>query len=255
MDESRYMNTHEIPGIEDLHSVVRDLHCEWQTIDFWWRGHPRKEYQLVPGARRNSCTRFEEEDLANRFIREAITRYPNCPTTTEVAEDPRWLFLMQHYRLKTRLLDWTESPLIASFFCVKDNQDKDGVVWALNPWILNQDQTTQKAILDVKKGLILTQSPFAEEQGLDIDKVIAVNTQQRDIRMFVQQSVFTMHGSKNPLEEYEGRDKFLRKYTIPASSKKNLWVSLQQFGVKDHYLFPDLDHLANELNRIFSSKT
>ena len=248
------MNIQEISGIEDLHSVVRSLHSEWKTIDVWWRGLPQTQYQLVPGARRNSCSRVQEEILANRFIREAIHRYPNCPTLTDVKDDPRWLFLMQHYRLKTRLLDWTESPLIASLFCVKDSQNMDGVIWALNPGLLNENLNYEKAILDVGKGLDLTQSPFTQPPEIDgdIDKIIAINTQQNDFRMFVQQSVFTMHGSSKPLEEYEGRQNFLRKYIIPAKSKHALWVSVQQLGIKESYLFPDLDHLSIELNRIFS---
>ena len=113
--------------------------------------------------------------------------------------------------------------------------------------------------MDVKKGLILTQSPFREQKSkqpdTDIEKVLAINTQQRDIRMLVQQSVFTMHGSNKALEEYEGAQHFLRKFTIPANSKLDFWVSLQQLGIKESYLFPDLEHLAIELNRIHSPNT
>jgi hypothetical protein len=250
------MNTTIISNIEELHLAVKSLHSEWQTIDFWWRGISEIQHKLVPGARRNSCTRVHEEALAHRFIRAAYTRYSNCPTSTEVAEDPRWLFLMQHYRLKTRLLDWTESPLIATLFSVQENHNIDGVLWALNPWILNDKQTNQKAILDVDKGRIITQAPFQKlfekQQNIDIDKVVAINTQQRDIRMLLQQSVFTMHGSIKPLEEYEDNDLFLKKYKIPAKSKLDFWTSVQQLGVRESYLFPDLDHLAIELNRLFS---
>ena len=253
------MDDIEIKDINDLHMVVDSLHKEWKTVDIWWRGVPEKHLGLVPGARRNSCTRLEEADLAHRFIRAAYTRYPNCPNSTEVWDDPRWLFLMQHYRLKTRLLDWTESPLIAALFSVKNNQNIDGVLWALNPWTLNESHSGQRAILDVKKALVLSQSPFravgAKSKDEDIDMVIAINTQQRDIRMFVQQSVFTMHGSSKPLEEYEGIAKFLKKITIRAELKLRLWASLQQLGIKESNLFPDLDHLAAELNRIFSPIT
>jgi len=256
VDESIQMKTTVISNIGDLHSAVRSLHLEWKTIDFWWRGISEIRHKLVPGARRNSCSRLHEQDLANRFIRAAYTRYPNCPSSTEIAEDPRWLFLMQHYRLKTRLLDWTESPLIGALFSVQRNYSEDGVLWALNPWVLNEKQANQKAILDVSKSRITTQAPFRKlfekQADEDIDKVIAINTQQRDIRMLVQQSTFTMHGSGKPLEEYDGAEEFLRKYTIPAGSKKEFWLSLQQLGIKESFLFPDLDHLAKELNSLFA---
>jgi hypothetical protein len=248
-----------ISDIPRLFEEVRALHDEWKTIDFWWRGISNIQHKLVPGARRNSCTRAHEEDLANRFIRAAYTRYPNCPNSTEVADDPKWLFLMQHYRLKTRLLDWTESPLIAAFFSAQKDSNEKGVLWALNPWILNKKQANQKAILDVDKSRIITQAPFRKlyekQTDQDIDKVVGINTQQRDIRMLVQQSVFTMHGSGKPLEEYEDGEEYLRKYTIPAEFKSKIWVSVQQLGVKESYLFPDLDHLSTELNRLHSPHT
>ena len=96
---------------------------------------------------------------------------------------------------------------------------------------------------------------FEKQPNVDIDKVIAINTQQRDIRMLVQQSVFTMHGSSKPLEEYDDAEKFLRKFTIPQKSKIEFWASVQQLGIKESYLFPDLDHLATELNRLHSPNT
>jgi hypothetical protein len=47
----------------------------------------------------------------------------------------QWLFLARHAGLPTRLLDWSESALIALYFALKEDNP---VIWMLNPLELNQ---------------------------------------------------------------------------------------------------------------------
>ena len=51
-----------------------------------------------------------------------------------------WLCLMQHYGLPTRLIDWSESPLVALYFAVRNefyHNEKDGFIYALDARRLN----------------------------------------------------------------------------------------------------------------------
>src|SRR5262245_51635045 len=96
----------------------------------WWRGQ-EQDWDLLPGVYRVG-KKYSEEFLTFNFIRRAQSRHVNCPIRDNY---PSWLFLMQHYGLPTRLLDWSVSPLIALFFAL-DNFDflkgSDAVLWGLD---------------------------------------------------------------------------------------------------------------------------
>ncbi len=43
-----------------------------------------------------------------------------------------WLMLMRHHGVPTRLVDFTESPIVALFFALEDKPSGDFAIWALN---------------------------------------------------------------------------------------------------------------------------
>lgn len=48
----------------------------------------------------------------------------------------------------------------------------------------------------------------------------------------------------------KGNDKYLTKYIVPKEAKDNLRRILFDQGIRESNLFPDLEHLANELKRM-----
>ena len=113
----------------------------------WWRGHAKSEWNVTPSIYHKGKAGVESY-MAVEFVRRGAVRVPNPPAANETAG---WLFLMQHYGLPTRLLDWSESALVALFFAVREREyhDSDGALWALAAIRLNSSQGLNASVYGV----------------------------------------------------------------------------------------------------------
>jgi hypothetical protein len=64
----------------------------------------------------------------------------------------------------------------------------------------------------------------------------------------MQQGRVTIHGSATPLEQWTNLSGHVEKFLIPAAAKPKLKSQLRGLGLTCATLFPDLEHLAQELN-------
>lgn len=159
---------------------------------------------------------------------------------------------MQHCGLPTRLLDWTFSPLTALFFAVRDKSadDEDAVVWGLLPTALNKFQVGVDGILGTGNNFIkpLLHNVWAAlSDRLEAPHILAINTQHVDVRQMVQASEFTIHGSESPISKLPNSEIFLISITLPKASKNAFRQTLNLFNLNESFLFPDLEHLAKQI--------
>lgn len=239
-----------INNIHDFLNGVIEVHKKFDTGDIWWRGEPSASdgWTLIPGVHRKKFTIQRERSFVVRFINRAHTRHERCPNLDDF---PGWLFLMQHHRLLTRLLDWTESPLIAAYFAVKDEPQKPGILWALHSIQLNASQDVEGLPFPGSKN---TESLFAAPFRVGVqsdEKTLAIPAVENDMRMLTQLSAFTIHGTATPLEDLPGNEKFLVRYEIPSASKAHFLTALEALAIGEANLFPDLDHLAAGIASIY----
>jgi hypothetical protein len=150
-----------------VHSIHEIIHAAVEaklafSSEIWWRGHARTEWSLRPGVHRVEATGMYEKNISVRFVQRSRARHPNCPPNGDF---PAWLFFMQHYGLPTRLLDWTESVLVASYFAVTEAGDDPGALWCLSPYHLNEKHVGVRRNLTPhhEKALPLFLPPFAND--------------------------------------------------------------------------------------------
>jgi hypothetical protein len=139
---SKAPTTHTIKSVSEYLEIVEQFTKEWFTAETswgpWFRGQSDATWALRPSIYRYSPVRRPIRAVEDEIRQEFMVRAPSLGL-----ERPQnsweWYFLMQHCGAPTRLLDWTESALIALFFAVKDRKtknDTDAAVWILEPWKL-----------------------------------------------------------------------------------------------------------------------
>lgn len=236
-----------IRTIASGHDLLTALEDAYDTCHrpLWWRGHAEADWKLIPKVFRDGENYVCERNIALSFMARAPSRYDRCPPRDQAF---RWLSLMQHYGVPTRLLDWTESPLVALWFATETHPDRDGCIWALNPERLHHETSGYPGVLVASH----------EQTIKHLDEVVNGTGPARiypspllpdeiDYRMLVQKSVFTIHGTAAPLDGLSGSQAFLQRFLIPADAKAQVNQFVEDLGIRRGHLFPDLHNLALDM--------
>jgi len=236
-----------LPNATDISTLARigNKVQEMAVRDVWWRGHACCDWQLVPHVFRNDKRAANEKNLMLRFITKAATRHEDCPDPSDGAG---WMFLMQHYGLPTRLLDWSESILVAAYFASTERLDQDGEIWSLLPYHLNNEQLGSPELpLPYSSHVRRFFEAAFGKATIDQDEAVAVVPLEADVRMLAQCGTYTIHSSNRPMDQLPHASKYLMRVPVPAKTKQSLAKELWNVGIRRSNLFPDLQNLAAEL--------
>lgn len=217
----------------------------------WYRGHSDKAWELCPLIFRNNPERGQkyEMNLIKKFKQDATLLVNTLPTNLY-----EWLFIMRHHGVPTRLLDWTESPLVGMYFTVNEdkNKDKDGVLWALSPLDLNKqggrehDPENLPSFGEDEEMRSYKPEQYSQEtksEMLPIAFIAPRNTQ----RMQSQLSVFTIyHRNKIAIDKIDDESHIWR-YIIPSSAKEKIKKELEALNFGKFQIFPELDQVGEKL--------
>ena len=208
----------------------------------WFRGHGDTEWQLVPSIAR-SGQHYSEMNLIKRFKQNAMMLVSPRP-----AEQIEWLFIMRHHGVPTRLLDWSESPLIGAYFTVYEKPEKDGFLWALLPRELNKEANIKDIPSFEEDEDLNSYDPdiFIRETTSRLQP-LAIIAPRNSTRMQAQLSVFTINHRDNTPIEKVGKKKHIWRYIIPKEHKATILRELELIGIGRFQLFPELQSIGKLL--------
>lgn len=234
----------------------------------WYRGTGDASYELLPSMYRHPSAKRPDEMIA--MERQLMTRFRQRSIpfhTRDLKDDWDALFFMQHYGVPTRLLDWTENPLIAMHFALMSAKRKStgsrtysrpAAVWLLDP--IGWNQLALKHLSydgqPLAPGDEVLKAYSSSVVGSSSTKFpVALYGAHNSSRIVAQQGVFTIFGAeRTPMEKVAWEKSSptpLTKIVIAPAAIEQMRKSLLNHGITESVVYPDLDGLARETKRHF----
>jgi hypothetical protein len=226
-----------VKSFSEYLDIILKLPPEQFTL---FRGQPIDKTLLPKIARYN----VPEVDRIEREMLEDFQRRSLHLIESQPGNSWDWLALAQHHGMATRLLDWSENPLIALWFSISTASEvwtEYSVVWGFN----------------VPSGDIINADESGDPFAVGATKVFKPNHIVK--RISAQFAWFTLHKQneekkflafeKNP--EYAKR---LFKIVVQKSCFAECRKRLHNFGINSAMMYPDVDGLAKHVEWLFLGK-
>ncbi|WP_188063774.1 FRG domain-containing protein [Sphingobium sp. KCTC 72723] len=273
----------EINSINDAIEYFDKLKSRKYPLNVF-RGHANIDWDVVPSIFRDDMNVLEHE---SKVIRDLIASYPS-----EFDQDKSMfdhLVRMQHFGLRTCLMDVSRNPLAALYFAVEDGEcnsddgsvlvsevpeerikyyDSDSISCISNLANLsNEEKTTientsartikelhQLNSIDRLYQFIRSEKPEFRPRikKEDLFKPYFVYPKMNNKRIVAQSGAFIIFGlnrSKGP--DYK-KGITVQMAAIPSRSKSKIRDSLKRLGYDDSTLFPDIERSAKQIMKNYA---
>ena len=255
----------QVDGIPELVEYITNRH----ESTLWFRGMRCHTWHLEPSLWRYLLNtglpltidqiKRTETRLLTRFRQQSLPYWPaGYPQT-----DWEHLFMMQHYGIPTRLLDWTTGLLTALYFALETHEITEHqhdheclpTIWVLDPVVMNR---TNKRFDGMEHIAILASSdkdanPWSPESRDFIDmgpEPIAMYGLYNSDRISSQHGSFTVSGKElTPIDELDatqGSGSYLSKIELLGDPTR-MRRQLSLLGIHQSTVYPGLASIAHDL--------
>jgi FRG domain len=278
-----YLSNKEAERLADIEKLERNGGAEEAAKErrkkwiYRGQGKPASDpkYALIPSVGRPEFAK--DMDFADfvKLERRAHDIFRK-QTVANVNPLPRnsWevLALAQHHGLPTRFMDWTTNPLVALYFAVR-NPEHDTVGSRSAIYVLTQTTLSYEELVDNTRA----DSRKQMEESLESKRGKTNKIQERHIKVLLHaEEISPFEISENVIYDpphvsprIRAQDGLLLAFQnpvtplpethysellIPGNRRDKIRRELEQYGVFDKQLFPDLDGLAKWLKfKVFDS--
>ena len=238
------MASPDSPTQKEIKKLIDDSHEEIGTWDHFhrllskmtstewiFRGVSSPEHYPIPSIGRElqygPYKRAQEERLFREFKDRAVSllRAPEF-------DDWHWLAYAQHLGVPTRLLDWTSSPLVATFFALQGEANTDRAIYCLR---------YSKFVHEVAK---VVDSPFACTSEGRFSPPLLFE------RIRAQRGLFTLHPDPTKIFYSKG----MKVIVIPHKHVDKFRKALFKYGIDYWSVYPDAEGLGQQMRWQFKAK-
>lgn len=208
---------------------------------------------------RNDLPEYELK-LLREFRRRAHIYHPSPPKEDDHLE---WLALLRHHGGPTRLLDFTFSPFIATYFAL-EGAEKDSAVWAINlKWLRAQGKAV--VIRNIANGDTVWENFRTLRDGTSFKEMFwsdppprfvrAMTPMRLNERLTLQQGTLLCPGDLTASFEENLKmanvKRNVHKIIISNNLRTEVLAKLRIMNIDSNTLFPSLDGFAQSLNTRF----
>lgn len=260
-----------VNSLQGLLERVEQLSASWYPLlagEPWFRG---SAHSLQPGAVWAGLS--DELAAYHEFVARA-----GGVVADEPADEWEWYFLLQHYGMATRLLDWTTNPFVAAYFALQAvangrSPSSTTQVWMLDPMKLNLAAVGFEAVFTPGGELtthwlpskLRASSPhrFAFDGKDDLTNTypLGIYPKRRNPRILAQSGTFTIHGTDaTPIDEVIGRlderDRKIARIDLQVTPQRasELMRQMSSLGFSTSVLFPEPESLASEIRAKYAQR-
>lgn len=269
-------------NLDEYCEIIKNIKSSNEEL--WFRGMSNATFSLTPSLFREKRTigiNYSGREINGKYYRksdavmksdlsaiETFINYYNefFPEKCEEFNLIDYLYVMQHYEIPTRLLDFSRDELVALYFSVSSNNhvkccDLQEEINEFNENYGHSEKGSSIHIIDPKftnnntnsfvnlKDYILNIDDITIDMLSKIVLPICIETKNQDSRIVLQKGVFLLYGSDyRAYDEYDIFKSKTKKIFIPNSCRNSIKNELKQkFKISHSSIYPDIKGISLEL--------